>query len=253
MCLLLRIFTRYFQAPWSLLCYYILLTGDRLGAISDRGFFMSDSFDKTRVLFIETAQEFGAEPDEDVFFGEDLEKIQKHVVGILASISAVGLSRKFESEDALFDLTADLGGVVLEPLIKVQNYLAKISHECPEAQKALAELLFNIAHLFFIPSMNLRNRYRSESAAFRLSLGIVNEIKEAVRERAKNIADEKWKSDAKKKEYPRLTDMALYVKARLEMEGFGEDMPKTIETVKGWLRLVAPAYAKQPGRSPKSS
>ncbi|WGK92562.1 hypothetical protein ACM1ZW_19550 [Pseudomonas sp. NFX71] len=214
---------------------------------------MSDSFDETRALFIEKAKEFGAEPDEVIFGGDDFVSMQNHIVGVLASISAVGLSRKVKSVESLFDLAADLGAVVLGPLLQLQNYFDNTSNKCMAEQKALTELLFNISHLFFIPSGNLRNRYRVESSAFNSSLGFVNELKEAIRERAQTIADEKWKSDAKKKEYPRVSDMALYVKGRLESEGWSDDLPKTIETIKGWLRPVAPAYAKQPGRSPKSS
>ena len=214
---------------------------------------MSENFEKVRRLFIQAAEEFTDASEDYNFLSDDLLKVQNEVVGLLAMISAVGLSRKFKSEKELFDLSLDLAGFVLAPLIKVQEHLVDASDRRPEALQDLSELVFSIAQLFFIPSQNLKRRYRSESAAFNSSLAVVNEIKDAIRERARSIANEKWKSDAKKKEYPRLSDMAVYVRTRLESEGWAEDLPKTIETIKGWLRPMAPAYAKQPGRSPKSS
>jgi hypothetical protein len=214
---------------------------------------MSENFEKVRELFIRAAEEFADTSEDYNFLSSDLLKVQNEVVGLLAMISAVGLSRKFKSEKELFDLSLDLAGFVLAPLIKVQEHLVDASDRRPEALQDFSEFVFSIAQLFFIPSQNLKSRYRSEGAAFNSSLAVVNEIKDAIRERARSIANEKWKSDAKKKEYPRLSDMAVYVRTRLESEGWAEDMPKTIETIKGWLRPMAPAYAKQPGRSPKSS
>ncbi|TFH81781.1 hypothetical protein [Pseudomonas kribbensis] len=214
---------------------------------------MSEDFEKIRELFIEAAVDFTDAAESYDFLSDDFLKVQNEVIGLLSMISAVGMSRKFKSEEELFNLSLDLGGFVLGPLIRVQDHLAEISGKRPEAVKDFSEFIFSIAQLFFIPSQNLKRRYRSENAAFKSSLAVVNEIKDAVRERARTIADEKWKSDAKKKEYPRLSDMAVYVRTRLEGEGWSEDMPKTLETIKGWLRPMAPAYAKQPGRSPKSS
>ena len=214
---------------------------------------MSENFVKVRELFISSAEDFTDASKDYDFLSDDLLKVQNEVLGLLAMISAVGLSRKFKSEEELFNLALDLGGFVLGPLSKIQEHLMDVSGRRPEALEDFTELMFSIAQLFFIPSRNLKRRYRSESAAFSSSLAVVNEIKDAVKERARSIADEKWKSDAKKKEYPRLSDMAVYVRTRLETEGWAEDMPKTIETVKSWLRPMAPAYAKQPGRSPKSS
>lgn len=214
---------------------------------------MSENFEKVRELFINAAEEFTDASEGYDFLSDDLLKVQNEVVGLLAMISAVGLSRKFKSEEELFDLSLDLGGFVLAPLIKVQEHMVDALGRRPEALNDLSEFIFSIAQLFFIPSQNLKRRYRSENAAFNSSLAVVNEIKDAIRERARTIADEKWKSDARKKEYPRLSDMAVYVRTRLESEGWAEGMPKTIEAIKGWLRPMAPAYAKQPGRSPKSS
>lgn len=214
---------------------------------------MSESFHRIRELFIESAEDFSVGAGDYDFRSDDFIKVQRDVIGLLAMLSAVGSSRKFSSEEELFELSVDLGGFVLGPLMGVQEHLSRISNKHPEALQDFSEFIFSLAQLFFIPSKSLKKRYRSESLAFGTSLAKVNELKEEAKERARTIAEEKWKSDAKKKEYPRLTDMTLYVKDQLQREGFGSELPKTIEGLKGWLRPIAPSYAKQPGRSPKSS
>lgn len=78
---------------------------------------MSENFEKVRGLFISATEEFIDTSEDYNFLSDDLLKVQKEVVGLLAMMSVVGLSRKFKSEEELFDLSVDLGGFVLAPLI----------------------------------------------------------------------------------------------------------------------------------------
>jgi len=59
---------------------------------------MSENFEKVRRLFIQAAEEFTDASEDYNFLSDDLLKVQNEVVGLLAMISAVGLSRKFISE-----------------------------------------------------------------------------------------------------------------------------------------------------------
>jgi hypothetical protein len=69
-------------------------------------------------------------------------------------------------------------------------------------------------------------------------------IQEAQRE-AKETAIAEWAKDTE--EVIRITEMADIVYRKL-VDEYEPDLPQRWETIKNWIRSVAPAYAKRPGR-----
>lgn len=81
-------------------------------------------------------------------------------------------------------------------------------------------------------------------------LALVNAAKAAAIERAQAIAAQLWEADAA--QAIRLGEMADKVYRALVAEGFTESLPGTTESLKEWIKPVAPDYARKPGRSRKS-
>ncbi|MNP61225.1 hypothetical protein D3C76_1563840 [compost metagenome] len=78
----------------------------------------------------------------------------------------------------------------------------------------------------------------------------LNNHKAAAIEYAKVIATEIWAADTAQK--IRLRDMAERVWARLIDEGLDKWLPDKAESIKEWLKPVAPEYARKAGRPRKS-
>lgn len=81
-------------------------------------------------------------------------------------------------------------------------------------------------------------------------LSILNKGKAAARERAKEIASERWNKDTEHK--IRLGQMADLVWKVLVDEGYTDYLPNTAVSIKIWIKPVAPTYACKGGR-PKTT
>lgn len=79
---------------------------------------------------------------------------------------------------------------------------------------------------------------------FQRSLGPINAAKATAQDRARTLASEAWQADTEQ-EY-RLSEVAAMVKDSLEHEGF-TDLPK-LPSIKDWIKLTAPTYARKGGR-----
>jgi len=69
--------------------------------------------------------------------------------------------------------------------------------------------------------------------------------------RAEAIACELWKSD--KSQVIRIGEMADKVYRKLAKEGFLDSLPDNPESIKDWIKLVAPDYARKGGRKRKTT
>ncbi|WP_040261913.1 hypothetical protein [Pseudomonas massiliensis] len=78
-----------------------------------------------------------------------------------------------------------------------------------------------------------------------------NKTKNAIIERAKQIASEMWADDLSNE--IKTSEMADMVWARLVDEGHSAQLPEHAARVRVWIRSVAPEYAKAKGRPKKRS
>lgn len=81
------------------------------------------------------------------------------------------------------------------------------------------------------------------------SLGGKAEAHKKLVERAKTIADDKWKESTG--EIIRMGDMADIVYRKLTAEGFSERLPDDIVRIREWIKPVAPDAASRPGPNRK--
>lgn len=79
----------------------------------------------------------------------------------------------------------------------------------------------------------------------------INAAKEALIEKARDIAKEKWAYDLD--ERIRVTEMAHIVYAELHAQGHGDALPANPLVVKDWIKEGAPKHAKQGGRPKRSN
>ncbi|MGF6395042.1 hypothetical protein [Pseudomonas plecoglossicida] len=136
----------------------------------------------------------------------------------------------------------------------------------PERREALLELLDAIAPLaktltdeqlehlcevtigFFKLGVTLLMPHvvdaKKAAQAFQRTLGVLNADRAALQARARAEAARIWEAYAAQKY--RLGEVATMVIEYLEGEGF-KPLPKD-EAVQGWIRDLAPEYAKKPGR-----
>jgi hypothetical protein len=136
-----------------------------------------------------------------------------------------------------------------EELMALLDSIAPLAKTLTDEQR---EQLTNVIVCFFklgatLVVPHIVDKKKAEQV-FQRSLGPVNAAKATVQDRARTLASEVWQADTDQ-EF-RLKDMAGLVKDVLKREG-REDLP-SLERIKKWIKPVAPAYASNPGRSPKT-
>ncbi|EJM48942.1 hypothetical protein PMI26_00525 [Pseudomonas sp. GM33] len=87
------------------------------------------------------------------------------------------------------------------------------------------------------------NRYKK-------SLGVTNMLKDAAIDRAKAIATELWEADIA--QVIKLAMMVQSVWNQMIDEGYQAQLPDKPESIRKWIKHVAPAYARKAGRPRKT-
>lgn len=83
------------------------------------------------------------------------------------------------------------------------------------------------------------------------SLAKIQEAKDKAVERAQAIATELWKSE--KEQITRIGIMADRVYRAMASEGLADSLPGSADRIREWIKPVAPANARKPGKPRKSS
>jgi hypothetical protein len=85
---------------------------------------------------------------------------------------------------------------------------------------------------------------------YKKSLGVTNMLKAAAIERARDIAFERWQADTTGEIL--VGSMAQLVWEQMVDEGYREQLPDKPESIREWIKHVAPDYARKAGRPRKT-
>lgn len=131
------------------------------------------------------------------------------------------------------------------------SILEEVASDFPEVTDEISGGLQILVMGMFQIVAELVDKKMENEAARMAPLMKVNAEKEALANRARSLASKLWAED--KAQVIRITQMAANVYAELHGRDGLDALPANQETIKDWIKAVAPSYARKGGKPKKTT